>query len=111
MASTFKNFITNNIGTSNTDVYSAPSRVISSTVIGLTMSAIWLKTVHSGNPWTKKMIWLLLIQTVTGVMTIFTGAPIAMQVLHLLLADLVWISFVLMWAEFRWGGAPDQENS
>lgn len=38
MASTFKNFITNSVGTANTDVYSAPSRIKSSTIIGLTMS-------------------------------------------------------------------------
>ncbi len=71
--------------------------------VGLTMSAIWLESQRTGNRWTRVLIWMLLIQIVTGVMTIFTGAPIAMQVLHLLLADITWIAFILMWAEFKWG--------
>jgi heme a synthase len=70
--------------------------------VGLAVSAIWLEAQRPGNRWTRSLIWLLLIQIVTGVMTIFTGAPIAMQVLHLLLADIAWIAFILMWAEFTW---------
>jgi cytochrome c oxidase assembly protein subunit 15 len=70
--------------------------------IGLTVSAIWLEAQKPGNRWARSLVWLLLIQIITGVMTIFTGAPIAMQVLHLLLADIAWIAFILMWAEFSW---------
>ena len=69
---------------------------------GLSVSAIWLQSRFSGSRWNRALIWLLMIQIVTGITTIFTGAPIAMQILHLLLADLTWIAFVLMWAEFTW---------
>jgi heme A synthase len=75
--------------------------------VGLAMSAIWLESQKMGNRWTRSLIWLLLIQMVTGVLTIFTGAPIAMQLLHLLLADLAWIAFILMWAEFTWRKRAD----
>lgn len=75
--------------------------------IGLALSAIWLESQRPGNRWTRSLIWLLLIQMVTGVLTIFTGTPIAMQLLHLLLADLAWIAFILMWAEFTWRGRED----
>ena len=41
---------------------------------------------------------LILIQFAFGAATLLTLAPIMMQVGHLLLADAIWISFVLMWA-------------
>jgi heme A synthase len=39
---------------------------------------------------------LILIQFASGAITLFTLAPIVMQLVHLLLADAVWIAFVLM---------------
>jgi heme A synthase len=43
---------------------------------------------------------LVIIQVAFGALTLFTLAPIIMQVGHLLLADLIWISFVLLAANF-----------
>ncbi|MDH3492129.1 MAG: COX15/CtaA family protein [Acidobacteriota bacterium] len=39
---------------------------------------------------------LLVAQVICGALTLFTGAPIIMQVTHLLLADGVWIAWVLL---------------
>lgn len=48
------------------------------------------------NRWTNILSFLVLIQLVFGALTLLTGAPILMQLIHLFLADAVWISFVLM---------------
>ncbi|NJM53682.1 MAG: hypothetical protein HC846_10010 [Blastocatellia bacterium] len=54
--------------------------------------------------WTKKfagyLALLLIIQVIFGGLTLVMLAPIVMQVGHLLLADLIWITFILMWASF-----------
>lgn len=39
---------------------------------------------------------LIVIQVIFGGITLVTGAPIVMQLIHLLLADAVWISWVLL---------------
>lgn len=43
---------------------------------------------------------LVLVQFVSGFVTIVTHAPILMQLLHLFLADVLWISFVILTAGF-----------
>ena len=43
---------------------------------------------------------LVLVQFGWGALTFFTLAPIVMQLVHLLLADAIWIAFVLMAAAF-----------
>jgi heme A synthase len=43
---------------------------------------------------------LILLQFASGALTIFTGAPIVMQLVHLFLADAVWIVFILLSASF-----------
>jgi cytochrome c oxidase assembly protein subunit 15 len=50
--------------------------------------------------WSKRLRILVLCQLAFGAATLLTLAPILMQIGHLLLADLVWISFVLMSANF-----------
>jgi len=42
---------------------------------------------------------LVVTQLLLGVLNLFLLAPIAMQILHLLVADLVWIGFVLLATE------------
>jgi cytochrome c oxidase assembly protein subunit 15/protoheme IX farnesyltransferase len=42
----------------------------------------------------------VLAQIVFGSLTLFMLAPIVMQIGHLLLADAIWISYVLMAANF-----------
>ncbi len=46
--------------------------------------------------WANVLSGLVLIQFLSGAITLLTLAPIVMQIVHLFLADAVWISFVLM---------------
>jgi len=46
--------------------------------------------------WANVLTILILIQFASGAITLLTLAPIVMQLIHLLLADAVWIAFVLM---------------
>jgi heme A synthase len=50
--------------------------------------------------WGNKLSLLVVIQILSGAITLLTLSPILMQVLHLLLADLIWISLVLFTANF-----------
>jgi heme A synthase len=43
---------------------------------------------------------IVIAQVAFGAVTLLTMAPILMQVGHLLLADLLWISFILLSANF-----------
>ncbi len=60
----------------------------------------WLKSKARENFWiqrtAKVLSILVLIQFASGALTLLTLAPIIMQIIHLFLADAVWISFVLM---------------
>lgn len=64
----------------------------------------WLRS-WSGNDsgvkrWSNALSLLLIIQLTFGAVTLLTLSPILMQLGHLLLADLIWISFILMSATF-----------
>ena len=64
----------------------------------------WLSK-ESGNDkavkhWSNVLSVLVLAQIAVGTATLLTLAPIVMQLGHLLLADLIWISYVLMAASF-----------
>ena len=66
----------------------------------LVFLANWLKSqavenVHI-NRWANILSILVLIQFAAGALTLLTHAPILMQIIHLLLADLLWIVFVLL---------------
>lgn len=64
----------------------------------------WLKAKLPENKpvgfWSGVLSLLVLLQIVFGALTLLTGAPILMQLIHLLLADGIWISFVLLAANF-----------
>jgi len=64
----------------------------------------WLKKEAGENVgvtrWSNVLSGLILIQIAFGALTLLTLAPILMQLGHLLLADLIWISFVLMSVNF-----------
>lgn len=68
----------------------------------LVFLAGWLKSKFVENVYVKR--WadlvgiLVLIQFASGAITLFTHAPILMQITHLLLADLLWIAFILLFA-------------
>lgn len=46
--------------------------------------------------WANVLSALVLVQFASGAITLLTLAPIVMQIIHLFLADAVWISFILM---------------
>ena len=50
--------------------------------------------------WSDRLSILVIIQLIAGAATLLMLSPIVMQLIHLLLADLVWIAFVLMTAAF-----------
>jgi heme a synthase len=66
--------------------------------------ATWFKKVSSADVWTHRwasvLQGLVVLQLIIGGLTLITLAPIVMQIIHLLLADFVWISIVLMTASF-----------
>ena len=66
----------------------------------LAFLAGWIKSKarenNSINRWANVLTILILIQFASGAITLLTLAPIAMQLVHLFLADAVWITFVLM---------------
>jgi heme A synthase len=66
----------------------------------LVFIAGWLKSQFKENGpvnrWANVLSVLVLIQFVSGAVTLLTHAPILMQIIHLLLADLMWIVFVLL---------------
>jgi heme A synthase len=48
--------------------------------------------------WSRTMSILVMVQVAFGAVTLLMLAPIVMQLVHLLLAELVWIAFVMMFA-------------
>ena len=67
----------------------------------------WLKALvpdDSNTAWWSKVVSVLvMVQVAFGGATLLTLGPIVMQLGHLLLADLVWISFVLLVASYLAG--------
>ncbi len=74
------------------------------TSVYLLLLAGWMKKRSRIQPsvtrWSSVLSVIVLIQIAFGAATLLMLAPIVMQVGHLLLADLLWISFVLMAANF-----------
>lgn len=64
----------------------------------------WLKRMSKDDrgvtKWGNILSLLVLVQLVSGAATLLLHAPIVMQLVHLFLADAVWISFILMSAGF-----------
>ncbi len=78
------------------------SHPILSIMVGvlLIFLAGWFESKANENPWVKRwanaLIILVGVQFFSGAVTLLTLAPIVMQLIHLLLADAVWIAFVLL---------------
>ncbi len=68
----------------------------------LVFLAGWARKFAEGNAaaarWSNALSLLVIAQVVFGAATLLMLAPIVMQLGHLLLADLVWIAFVVMFA-------------
>lgn len=78
------------------------SHPILSILVGVFLAflASWTKTQAPGNAavarWSNVLTALIVLQFASGAITLLTLAPIVMQLVHLLLADAVWIAFVLL---------------
>lgn len=72
--------------------------------VGLVFLAGWLKKQVEGKlevgRWSNILMVLVLSQIAFGALTLLMKAPILMQLGHLLLADLMWIAFILMSASY-----------
>lgn len=70
------------------------------TCVYLLFFAGWVRVWSGGdrtvNRWSNILSIVVLVQLAFGAATLLTLAPIVMQLGHLLLADLLWISFVLL---------------
>lgn len=79
---------------------------ISSILVGVFLIFLsgWLRKQEKNDLWTNRfsnaLSLLILFQIAFGGVTLLTGAPIIMQLIHLLLADTVWIVFILLSAAF-----------
>jgi heme A synthase len=91
------------------------SHPILSVMVGtfLVFLASWLKARFDENVqvnrWANVLSILVLIQFASGALTLLMHAPILMQIVHLLLADLMWIAFVLLSANVL-AGQTEIEN-
>lgn len=78
------------------------SHPILSVAVGVYLAFLtgWLKARFKENlkisRWSNFLTLLVLAQFASGALTLLTGAPIVMQIVHLFLADAVWIIFVLL---------------
>ncbi len=74
------------------------------TSVFLIFLAGWMKKEAKENFWVSRfsnlISILILIQIAFGALTLLTLAPILMQLGHLLLADAIWIAFILLSASF-----------
>ncbi len=66
-------------------------------VIFWTTETFWANSTRSY--WTKVNIGLLIIQIIGGVINVLLAAPVWMQLVHLLLADLSWIALIILGIE------------
>jgi heme A synthase len=81
------------------------------TGVYLVLLAGWIKSKFDREPgvvlWSNILSVLVLVQLAFGAATLLTLAPIVMQIGHLLLADLVWISFILLGSNVIANGHPE----
>ena len=59
----------------------------------------------------KALGLLVLLQVLIGLVNLLLAAPAALQLLHLLVGDAAWISFVVMVVAAAWGPAPAAQSS
>jgi len=82
--------------------------------IALIFLAGWLGreagTATKAKWWSNTLSLLVLAQMLFGAGTLLMLAPIIMQLGHLLLADLIWISFVMLIANFLTFGKPSPDS-
>ncbi len=72
------------------------------TTIYLFFLATWISKIsnEATKVWAGRLTFLLFVQLIFGGLTLVMLAPILMQIGHLLLADAVWICFIMMSANY-----------
>jgi heme A synthase len=64
--------------------------------------AAWIAVRQRPSPMARRLAWgvtgLFVVQLIAGVVNVWLQVPVWMQLLHLLLADLVWIAWVMLGA-------------
>ena len=65
------------------------------------ISSVWQITAGAPRPRliARRLTWLVLLQLAAGLVNVVLLAPVWLQLVHLLLADAVWISYVFLGAE------------
>ncbi|HQU93233.1 MAG TPA: hypothetical protein PLK77_13090, partial [Pyrinomonadaceae bacterium] len=80
------------------------------TGVYLIFLAGWLKAKRPGEGnvvwWSNAVSIIVIGQVIFGGVTLLTLGPIVMQLGHLLLADMVWIAFILLVASFLESKTP-----
>jgi len=74
-------------------------------------SAAWQmgRTSARGGSLARTMLWFIGAQLAAGIINVLMLAPVWLQLLHLLLADLVWITYVFLGAELLADTSPVRE--
>ncbi|GMU65590.1 MAG: hypothetical protein AMXMBFR36_18640 [Acidobacteriota bacterium] len=65
----------------------------------LALAGRWTLSRPAGASWPRAVVALTLVQVVVGVVNVALLAPVALQLVHLLLADLLWIALVVAGAD------------
>jgi len=82
------------------------------TAVYLVFLSGWLSRWGGGRQaikrWSNRLTILVILQIAFGAATLLMLAPIVMQLGHLLLADLIWIAFILLTANFLSAGDETQ---
>jgi heme A synthase len=85
------------------------------TAVYLLFLSGWLRSWSSNEAgvkrWSNILSIFLIVQLAFGAATLLTLSPIVMQLGHLLLADLIWISLILMSASFVTAEKSENETS
>lgn len=65
------------------------------------MTSVWQSAAERplGRKLARLLTWLIVLQLLLGVVNVMLLAPVPVQLLHLLLADLVWVGYVLLAAD------------
>lgn len=59
--------------------------------------------------WARAVVWLVVAQVIAGAVNVVLLTPVWMQLIHLLLADLLWIAFI--WFALDLVAGPDQSSA
>ena len=68
--------------------------VITAVVLIRIVSSAAIPKSRRGGRWARAVVWLVMAQLTAGVLNVVLLTPVWMQIVHILLADLLWVTFV-----------------